>query len=95
MYLLLLQLEEQLQQLEKTKADLMTSQYEQHEAQEQWSVERNHMLTELEETKRQYTEEKGRIVDIIAEVSTRRRRDTSSISSQRSVHGGERTHASM
>ena len=64
------QLEEQLQQLEQTKAQLVTSQYENHEAQEQWSLERSKMLTELELTKRQYVEEKGRITDIIAEVTS-------------------------
>ena len=66
----MLQLEEQLQQLEQTKAQLVTSQYENHEAQEQWSLERSKMLTELELTKRQYVEEKGRITDIIAEVTS-------------------------
>lgn len=54
--------------LDSTKQALVDAQYEGHDHQEKWSLERNKMLTELEQTKQLYVQEKGRITDIIAEV---------------------------
>ena len=55
-------------ELEATKKKLMESEYESHENQEKWSLERNKMLTEIEATKNLYVKEKARITDIVAEV---------------------------
>ena len=54
--------------MEGTKKKLMESEYESHENQEKWSLERNKMLTEIEATKNLYVKEQARITDIVAEV---------------------------
>ena len=54
--------------MEGTKKKLVESEYESHENQEKWSLERNKMLTEIEATKNLYVKEQARITDIVAEV---------------------------